>query len=181
MKIEATTIPDVLIITPTVFSDERGVFYESYNQQRFIQKTGLDRTFVQDNLARSTKGVLRGLHYQIEQTQGKLVQCISGEVFDVSVDLRKSSETFGQWVGIMLSSSNRRQLWIPEGFAHGYLVTSESAEVTYKTTHYWAPQFERTIAWNDPHLNISWPIDGDLLLSEKDRSAASLAQADVFS
>ncbi|APA66627.1 dTDP-4-dehydrorhamnose 3,5-epimerase [Janthinobacterium sp. 1_2014MBL_MicDiv] len=180
MKIHSTAIPDVLIIEPTVFGDERGFFYESYNQKRFTELTGIDRTFVQDNHSRSSKGVLRGMHYQIQQAQGKLVHCTVGAVFDVSVDLRKGSPSFGQWVGVELSAANKRQLWIPEGFAHGYLVTSDSAEFQYKTADYWAPEFERSILWNDPQIGIDWPLDGEPLLSNKDKLGTLLADADVF-
>ena len=180
MKIQATAIPDVLIIEPMVFGDERGFFYESYNQKRFTELTGISRTFVQDNHSKSTKGVLRGLHYQIQHSQGKLVHCTAGTVFDVSVDLRKSSPSFGQWVGVELSAANKRHVWIPEGFAHGYLVTSDSAEFLYKTADYWTPEFERCISWNDPQIGIDWPLDGEPLLSNKDRLGSLLANADVF-
>lgn len=180
MKIQPTAIQDVLIIEPTVFSDERGFFYESYNQKRFTELTGIDRIFVQDNHSKSCKGVLRGLHYQIQQSQGKLVHCTAGSVFDVSVDLRKSSPSFGQWVGVELSADNKRHLWIPEGFAHGYLVTSDSAEFQYKTADYWAPEHERCILWNDPQIGIAWPLDGEPLLSNKDKLGTLLVDADVF-
>lgn len=180
MKIQATNIPDVLIIEPTVFGDERGFFYESYNQKRFTELTGIHRTFVQDNHAKSSKGVLRGMHYQIQQTQGKLVRCTAGAVFDVSVDLRKSSPSFGQWVGVELSAANKRHVWIPEGFAHGYLVTSDSAEFLYKTTDYWVPEHERYILWNDPQIGIDWPLDSEPLLSGKDKLGTLLANAELF-
>ncbi|MCL6483537.1 MAG: dTDP-4-dehydrorhamnose 3,5-epimerase [Janthinobacterium lividum] len=180
MQIHNTTIPDVLILEPTVFDDDRGFFYESFNQKRFAELTGVTRPFVQDNHSKSTRGVLRGLHYQIQQPQGKLVRVIAGAVFDVVVDLRKSSPTFGHWVGVVLSAANKRQLWIPEGFAHGFLVTSDSAEYLYKTTDYWAPQFERSILWNDPAIGIDWPLDGEPLLSGKDGAATLLANADLF-
>ncbi|KAB0327118.1 dTDP-4-dehydrorhamnose 3,5-epimerase [Janthinobacterium sp. PLB04] len=180
MKIQATAIPDVLIIEPMVFGDERGFFYESYNQKRFTELTGISRTFVQDNHSKSTKGVLRGLHYQIQQSQGKLVHCTAGAVFDVSVDLRKSSPSFGQWVGVELSAANKRHLWIPEGFAHGYLVISDGAEFLYKTADYWIPEFERCILWNDPQIGIDWPLEGEPLLSHKDKLGSLLANADVF-
>lgn len=180
MKIQATAIPDLLIIEPMVFSDERGFFYESYNQKRFAELTGINCTFVQDNHSKSAKGVLRGLHYQIQQAQGKLVHCTAGSIFDVSVDLRKKSPTFGQWVGVELSAANKRHLWVPEGFAHGFLVTSDSAEVRYKTADYWAPEFERCILWNDPQIGIDWPLDGEPLLSNKDKLGTLLADADVF-
>ena len=180
MKIQATAIPDVLIIEPAVFGDERGFFYESYNQRHFTELTGIHRTFVQDNHSKSSKGVLRGMHYQIQQTQGKLVRCTAGAVFDVSVDLRKSSPSFGQWVGVELSAANKRHLWIPEGFAHGYLVTSDSAEFLYKTTDYWVPDHERCILWNDPQIGVDWPLDGEPLLSGKDKLGALLANAELF-
>lgn len=168
MNVIPTVIPEVLIIEPKVFNDERGFFYESYNQRAFRQATGLDVHFVQDNHSRSAKGVLRGLHYQIQQPQGKLVRCTLGEVFDVAVDLRKGSQSFGQWVGEILSSENRRMLWIPEGFAHGFLVISEVAEFLYKTTDYYAPAYERCILWNDPDLGVEWPLGEAPILSAKD-------------
>lgn len=180
MQIQTTALPGVLIIEPTVFGDDRGFFYESFNQKRFAELTGITRDFVQDNHSRSAKGVLRGLHYQIQQAQGKLVRVTAGEVFDVAVDIRKSSPTFGQWVGVVLSATNKRQLWIPEGFAHGFMVTSDNAEFLYKTTDYWAPEFERSILWNDPAIGIDWPVDGEPLLSGKDKVGALLANADVF-
>lgn len=180
MQIQTTAILDVLIIEPTVFGDDRGFFYESFNQKRFAELTGVTRNFVQDNHSKSAKGVLRGLHYQIQQPQGKLVRVTAGEVFDVVVDLRKSSPTFGQWVGVVLSAANKRQLWVPEGFAHGFMVTSDHAEFLYKTTDYWAPEFERSILWNDPAIGINWPLDGEPLLSGKDKVGALLANADVF-
>lgn len=168
------------MIEPTVFGDERGFFYESFNQQRFAELTGITCSFVQDNHSKSAKGVLRGLHYQIQQPQGKLVRVTAGSVFDVSVDLRKNSPTFGRWVGVVLSAANKRQLWIPEGFAHGFLVTSDNAEFLYKTTDYWAPEFERSLLWNDPAIGIDWPLDGEPLLSRKDKTATLMANADVF-
>lgn len=180
MQIQTTALPGVLIIEPTVFGDDRGFFYESFNQKRFAELTSITRDFVQDNHSKSAKGVLRGLHYQIQQAQGKLVRVTAGEVFDVAVDIRKSSPTFGQWVGVVLSATNKRQLWIPEGFAHGFMVTSENAEFLYKTTDYWAPEFERSILWNDPAIGIDWPLDGEPLLSGKDKVGALLANADVF-
>ncbi|WP_426074151.1 dTDP-4-dehydrorhamnose 3,5-epimerase [Janthinobacterium sp. DSP2-3-3] len=180
MQIQTTSIPDILILEPTVFGDDRGFFYESFNQKRFAELTGVTRDFVQDNHSKSAKGVLRGLHYQIQQPQGKLVRVTAGEVFDVAVDLRKSSPTFGRWVGVTLSAANKRQLWIPEGFAHGFVVTSDSAEFLYKTTDYWAPEFERSLLWNDPAIGIDWPLDGEPLLSGKDKVGTSLANADVF-
>ncbi|MCA1861380.1 dTDP-4-dehydrorhamnose 3,5-epimerase [Janthinobacterium sp. HSC-3S05] len=180
MQIQTTAIPDVLILEPKVFGDDRGFFYESFNQQRFADLTGIQANFVQDNHSKSSKNVLRGLHYQIQQPQGKLVRVTAGEVFDVAVDLRASSATFGQWVGVTLSSENKRQLWIPEGFAHGFIVLSESAEFLYKTTDYWAPEFERSLLWNDPALGITWPGDGEPMLSGKDQLGKLLADAEVF-
>lgn len=180
MQIKTTAIPQILIIEPTVFGDERGFFYESFNKKRFAELTGVNREFVQDNHSKSSRGVLRGLHYQIQQPQGKLVRVTSGEVFDVAVDLREQSPTFGKWSGTILSSANKRELWIPEGFAHGFLVLSESAEFLYKTTDYWAPEFERTILWNDEAIGIDWPLDGEPLLSNKDKAGKLLINADVF-
>lgn len=177
MKITPTTIPDVLIIEPKVFGDERGFFLESFNQRAFSQATGLDVQFVQDNHSRSARGVLRGLHYQLQQPQGKLVRVVQGEVFDVAVDLRRSSPTFGQWVGETLSADNKRQLWIPQGFAHGFVVLSETAEFLYKTTDYYAPAHERCIAWNDPAIGIVWPQGLQPQLSAKDQAGLPLAQA----
>lgn len=180
MPIQTTTIPGVLIIEPKVFGDDRGFFYESFNARNFEEQTGLSVNFVQDNHSKSAKGVLRGLHYQIQQPQGKLVRVVAGEVFDVAVDIRKQSPTFGKWVGIMLSAENKRQLWIPAGFAHGFLVTSDSAEFLYKTTDYYAPEFERSILWNDPTLGIEWPLEGEPLLSNKDKIGKLLGEAEVF-
>ena len=180
MQIQTTTIPEVLILEPGVFGDDRGFFYESFNQKRFAELTGVNREFVQDNHSKSAKGVLRGLHYQIEQAQGKLVRVTAGEVFDVAVDLRKSSPTFGHWVGVTLSAVNKRQLWIPEGFAHGFVVISDHAEFLYKTTNYWAPEFERSLLWNDPAIGITWPIETEPRLSGKDKAGTLLADADVF-
>jgi len=180
MQIQTTAIPDVLILEPTVFGDDRGFFYESFNKKRFTELTGVTSEFIQDNHSKSAKGVLRGLHYQIQQPQGKLVRVTAGEVFDVVVDLRKSSPTFGKWVGVVLSAANKRQLWVPEGFAHGFVVTSDSAEFLYKTTDYWAPEFERCVLWNDPAIGIDWPLDGEPLLSGKDKLGTPLANADVF-
>jgi dTDP-4-dehydrorhamnose 3,5-epimerase len=179
MQVIATAIPDVLILEPKSFGDDRGFFFESFNQRRFEELTGVSKNFVQDNHSKSARGVLRGLHYQIRQTQGKLVRVIAGEVFDVSVDIRKSSPTFGQWVGVTLSADNRRQMWIPEGFAHGFVVISESAEFLYKTTDYWMPEYERCIIWNDPAIGIEWPC-GAPLLSKKDQMGKVLAEAEVF-
>lgn len=180
MKAAPLAIPDVFLIEPTVFGDERGFFFESFNQARFEDAIGKSVQFVQDNHSRSVKNVLRGLHYQIQQPQGKLVRVVQGEVFDVAVDLRKSSKTFGQWVGEILSAENKRQLWIPEGFAHGFVVLSETAEFLYKTTDYYAPAFERSILWNDPATGIRWPINDAPQLSGKDRQGKLLAQAETF-
>lgn len=180
MNIIATDIPDVLIVEPKVFGDDRGFFYESFNQRQWQTATGLNQAFVQDNHSRSVKGVLRGLHYQIEQPQGKLVRCAVGEVFDVAVDIRKSSPTFGKWVGVVLSAANKRQLWVPEGFAHGFLVLSDVAEFLYKTTDYYAPEHERCISWNDPDIGIEWPLDEDPKLSGKDAQGSSFKTAEVF-
>jgi dTDP-4-dehydrorhamnose 3,5-epimerase len=180
MQIQTTAIPDLLIIEPKVFGDERGFFFESFNERRFTELTGVKTNFVQDNHSKSAKNVLRGLHYQIQQAQGKLVRVIAGEVLDVAVDIRKSSPTFGRWVGVTLSATNNRQLWIPEGFAHGFIVTSESAEFLYKTTDYWAPEHERSILWNDPAIGIQWPTDAEPLLSGKDKVGQLLAEAEVF-
>lgn len=173
-------IPDVILFEPKVFGDDRGFFFESFNQKSFEEAVGHPVTFVQDNHSGSSKGVLRGLHYQIQQPQGKLVRVTAGEVFDVAVDLRRNSPTFGQWVGAYLSAENKRQLWVPEGFAHGFVTLSERAEFLYKTTDYYAPAFERSIAWNDPALSIEWPLDGTPLLSAKDQAAVTLANAEVF-
>lgn len=182
MHIIQTSIPDILILEPRIFGDERGFFFESYNERRFQEATGAVEPvcFVQDNHSRSAKNVLRGLHYQVRQPQGKLVRVVAGEVFDVAVDLRRSSPTFGKWVGTVLSAENKRQMWVPAGFAHGFLVTSESAEFLYKTTDYYAPEFERSIAWNDPAIGIEWPILDAPILSEKDRIATSLIDAEVY-
>ena len=169
-----------MIVEPKVFSDARGFLYESYNQNKFEQLVGFPVSFVQDNHSRSLQGVLRGLHYQIKRPQGKLVRVTYGEVFDVSVDIRRSSPTFGQWVGINLSAKNNRMLWIPEGFAHGFVVLSEKAEFLYKTTDYWAPEHERCIAWNDPQLAIDWPLSTLPRLSEKDAIGTSLDKAELF-
>lgn len=176
-----TAIPDVLILEPKVFGDSRGFFFESFNAKDFANITGLDVNFVQDNHSKSAKGVLRGLHYQLQQAQGKLVRVTQGAVFDVAVDIRKSSPSFGKWVGCELSDTNNRQLWIPQGFAHGFIVLSESADFLYKTTDYYAPAHERYIAWNDPSLSIVWPEGNSPLLSVKDQQCLSLEQAAVFS
>ena len=174
MNVIPTAIPDVLILEPKVFGDSRGFFFESYNEKTFREATGVTAHFVQDNHSRSARGVLRGLHYQVEQPQGKLVRCTQGEVFDVAVDIRRDSPTFGQWVGEILSEENKRLMWIPPGLAHGFLVLSESADFLYKTTEYYAPQHERAILWNDPDLAIAWPLQAPLLLSDKDRVAERL-------
>ncbi len=180
MNIVPTEIPDVLIVEPKVFGDSRGFFFESFNQRQFEQLTGFAPSFVQDNHSRSARGVLRGLHYQIHQPQGKLVRVIAGEVFDVCVDMRRSSPTFGKAVYVTLSAENHRQLWIPPGFAHGFLVTSESADFVYKTTDYYAPEYERSVLWNDAALAIPWPLQGEPLLSAKDKAGTPLAQAETF-
>ena len=180
MKVTPTDIADVLIIEPKMFGDSRGFFFESFNQRDFNAATDTNFNFVQDNHSRSVKGVLRGLHYQINQPQGKLVRVVRGTVFDVAVDIRRNSVTFSQWVGIELSELNQRQLWIPTGFAHGFQVTSESAEFLYKTTDYYAPEHERCIAWNDPTIGIQWPLDGEPQLSSKDLLGKSLVHAEVF-
>jgi dTDP-4-dehydrorhamnose 3,5-epimerase len=176
----ATDIPDVLILEPKVFGDARGFFFESFNARDFAQVTGLNVDFVQDNHSKSAKGVLRGLHYQIQHPQGKLVRVVQGEVFDVAVDLRQSSATFGRWVGVHLSADNHRQLWVPPGFAHGFVVTSDSAEFLYKTTDYWYPEHERSLLWSDPAVGIQWPLDNAPLLAAKDAAGRLLAEADVF-
>ena len=180
MNATRLAIPDVIVFEPRVFGDDRGFFFESFNQKLFEEVVGRSVSFVQDNHSRSVKGVLRGLHYQIQQSQGKLVRVSHGEVFDVAVDLRKSSATFGKWVGAHLSAENKKQMWIPEGFAHGFVVLSENAEFLYKTTDYWAPEHERSLAWNDPTVAIEWPISEQPALSAKDQKAASLQDAEVF-
>lgn len=180
MKVTNTKIPDVKIIEPTVFGDERGFFFESFNQSKFEEAIGRKVNFVQDNHSKSSKGVLRGLHYQIKQPQGKLVHVVAGEVFDVAVDIRKSSKTFGEWVGVNLSAENKKQLWVPEGFAHGFITLSDTAEFLYKTSDYYAPEYERCIHWNEVSLSIDWQFDGELLVSEKDALGVSLKLADVF-
>lgn len=180
MKVIPTAIDGLLVIEPTVFGDDRGFFYESFNQRRFEDLTGVKADFVQDNHSRSARNVLRGLHYQIQQAQGKLVRVTSGSVFDVAVDLRKSSPTFGKWYGLELSAENKRQFWIPSGFAHGFVVTSEHAEFLYKTTDYYAPEHERALIWNDPAIGIEWPLDAEPLLSGKDQKGLKLAEAEVF-
>jgi dTDP-4-dehydrorhamnose 3,5-epimerase len=181
MKVTPTAITDVLIIEPKVFGDERGFFFESFNQAKFEAVINRKVNFVQDNHSRSAKNVLRGLHYQIQQPQGKLVRVVQGSVLDVAVDIRQSSPSFGQHVALELSAANKRMLWIPEGFAHGFLVLSETAEFLYKTTDYYAPEFERSIAWNDPAIGIQWPIQGEPALSAKDQQAKLLVEAECFS
>ena len=178
MKATPTRIPDVLLIEPKVFGDDRGFFFESFNRRAFHEATGLNVDFVQDNHSKSARNVLRGLHYQLAQPQGKLVRVTQGEVFDVAVDIRKGSPTYGQWVGEILSAENKKQLWIPAGLAHGFVVLSETAEFLYKTTDYYAPQHERCIAWNDPDLAIAWPIEGQPLLSAKDAAGIAFRQAE---
>jgi dTDP-4-dehydrorhamnose 3,5-epimerase len=180
MQILQTEIPDVLIVEPKVFGDERGFFYESFNQKVWEQQTGVVAPFVQDNHSRSVKNVLRGLHYQIQHPQGKLVRASVGEVFDVAVDIRKSSSTFGQWVGVVLSAENKRQLWVPPGFAHGFVVLSEVAEFQYKTTDYWYPEYERTILWNDSTLAIEWPLNAEPILAKKDATGCLFGAAEYF-
>lgn len=180
MNVINTAIADVLIIEPKVFGDERGFFFESFNQRQFSELTGTDVHFVQDNHSRSARNVLRGLHYQIRQAQGKLVRVVQGAVYDVAVDIRRNSSTFGQHISVELSAENKRMLWVPPGFAHGFVVLSDTAEFLYKTTDYWAPEFERSIAWNDPTLAIQWPVDGEPSLSAKDRAGKLLAEAEYF-
>jgi dTDP-4-dehydrorhamnose 3,5-epimerase len=180
MKVTRTEIPDVLILEPKVFGDARGFFLESYNEKVFREATGLALDFVQDNHSRSGRGVLRGLHYQLKQPQGKLVRVVRGAVFDVAVDVRRSSPTFGKWVGTELTEDNQRQFWVPPGFAHGFVVLSETADFLYKTTDYYAPEHERCIAWNDPEIGIAWPEGVTPKLSEKDQRGLKLAQAEVF-
>ncbi len=180
MKTTPLAIPDVMLLEPKVFEDGRGCFFESFNHARFEAAIGRSVTFVQDNHSCSNKYVLRGLHYQIRQPQGKLIRVVRGEVFDVAVDIRRSSPTFGQWVGQILSAENKRQLWVPEGFAHGFVVLSDTAECLYKTTDYYVPEHERCIAWNDPAIGIQWPIECAPVLSVKDRQGTSLAEAEHF-
>jgi dTDP-4-dehydrorhamnose 3,5-epimerase len=179
-SVTPTALADVFILEPKVFGDERGFFFESFNQRDFQQATGLDVNFVQDNHSKSSRGVLRGLHYQIQHPQGKLVRVTQGSVFDVAVDMRRSSPRFGQWVGVELSADNKRQLWIPPGFAHGFLVTSESAEFLYKTTDYWYPEHERSLLWSDSAVGINWPLQADPKLAAKDAAAPLLTEAQAF-
>ena len=180
MKVTPTAISGVLVIEPRVFADERGFFFESFNERAFAQATGIAAKFVQDNHSRSVRNTLRGLHYQIQQSQGKLVRAVAGEIFDVVVDLRRSSPTFGKWIGHHLSAGNKSMLWIPPGFAHGFAVLSDYADFLYKTTDYWAPQHERTLLWNDPELAIAWPLAGEPILAPKDKAGKRLSEAEVF-
>jgi len=180
VNVVRTTIPEVLLLEPRVFSDARGYFYESHNRRAFKEATGLDVEFVQDNISRSAKNVLRGLHYQIRQPQGKLVRVLAGEIWDVALDIRRSSPSFGKWVGLKLSADDKRAIWVPPGFAHGFIATSKVAEVQYKTTDYYAPEHERTIRWDDPSLAIAWLRVGQPILNDKDRRGASLAEAETF-
>ena len=180
MNVVRTEIPEVLLLEPKVFGDDRGFFFESYNKKVFLEATGVEAEFVQDNHSKSARNVLRGLHYQIMQAQGKLVRVVSGEVYDVAVDLRRSSPTFGKWVGIALSAASKRMAWIPPGFAHGFLVTSDSAEFLYKTTDYYAPEHERTLLWNDPALGVDWPLSGAPVLAAKDKVGRPLASCELY-
>lgn len=180
MKIFETGLKDVLLVEPTLFGDERGFFFESFNQRDWQELTGLDTRFVQDNHSRSSKGVLRGLHYQVQQTQGKLIRVVVGEIFDVVVDLRRSSPSCGQWFACRLSAKSHRQLWVPQGFAHGFLVLSDWAEVLYKTTEYYAPEHERTLAWDDPRIGIEWPLANEPVLSAKDLHGLSYQETELF-
>ena len=180
MKVVRSGIPDVLILEPTVYGDERGFLQESYNKRVLRDAAGIVKDFVQDNHSRSARNVLRGLHYQITQPQGKLLRVVQGAVFDVAVDMRKSSPTFGKWVGFELSAENKRVAWVPEGFAHGFLVLSESADVLYKATAYYVPESERTVAWNDPDLGIAWPLKGAPVLSDRDRRGVAFAEAETY-
>jgi len=179
MRVTASALPDVKLLEPRVFGDERGFFFESWNRRTLID-AGIDADFVQDNHSHSAKGVLRGLHYQVQHPQGKLVRVVRGSVFDVAIDIRRSSPNFGRWVGVELNERNRRVLWVPPGFAHGYLVTSESADFLYKTTDYWRPEHERCIRWDDPTIGIDWPLDGMPTLSAKDTQGKNIADAKVF-
>jgi dTDP-4-dehydrorhamnose 3,5-epimerase len=180
MQVIATPIADVVVIEPAVLGDARGFFYESFNLEAFTEATGAERTWVQDNHSRSTRGVLRGLHFQNPQPQGKLIRCTYGAIFDVAVDIRRTSPTFLQWYGLELSMDNHRQLWVPEGFAHGFTVMSDAAEVQYKTTSYYDPEYDQGIRWDDPAIGIAWPIDGEPLLSDKDRNLPSVDDVDLF-
>jgi len=180
MKVQTTSLDGVLVLEPTVFADARGFFFESFNARTFREATGIDRDFVQDNHSHSSRGVLRGIHYQLIRPQGKLVRVASGRAFDVAVDLRRSSKTFGHWVGVELSAENRRQIWIPAGFGHAFLALSELADVLYKTTEYWFAQYDRAIAWNDPMIGIDWPLRGEPVLAPRDAGAPPLADAETF-
>jgi dTDP-4-dehydrorhamnose 3,5-epimerase len=180
MKVTTTEIADVLVIEPKVFGDERGFFFESFNERAFAEATGMTPRFVQDNHSRSIRNTLRGLHYQIQLPQGKLVRAVTGEIFDVVVDIRRSSPTFGKWVGMRLSADNKKMMWIPPGLAHGFSVLSDYADFLYKTTEYWAPQHERTLLWNDPELAIAWPLAGEPILAAKDKAGKRLSEAEVF-
>lgn len=180
MKVERAAIPDVLVLEPRVFGDARGFFYESYNRRDFAAATGLDVEFVQDNHSRSARNVLRGLHYQIRQPQGKLVRVVAGEIWDVAVDLRRSSPSFGRWAAARLDALSHRMLWIPPGFAHGFVVLSEQADVLYKATDFYAPEHERTLLWSDPSIGIAWPLEGEPVMTDKDRRGALLAGAEKF-
>lgn len=180
MKVISTDIPDVVVLEPKVFSDERGLFFETYNRRTFRQAVGLDPDFVQDNQSRSMRNVLRGLHYQVRQSQGKLLRVTFGRVFDVAVDLRRSSPTFGRWTGVELTAESRRMVWIPPGFAHGFLVLSDQADVQYKTTEYYAPEFERAMLWCDPAVGIRWPLEGPPIVSHRDAAGRSLGDAETF-
>jgi dTDP-4-dehydrorhamnose 3,5-epimerase len=180
MKVQTTSLDGVLVLEPTVFADARGFFFESFNARTFREATGIDRDFVQDNHSHSSRGVLRGIHYQLIRPQGKLVRVATGRAFDVAVDLRRSSKTFGHWVGVELSAENRRQIWIPAGFGHAFLALSELADVLYKTTEYWFAQYDRAIAWNDPMIGIDWPLRGEPVLAPRDAGAPPLADAETF-
>jgi dTDP-4-dehydrorhamnose 3,5-epimerase len=180
MRTTRTSIPEVIVLEPKVFGDDRGFFFESFNAKAFEEATGLQAHFVQDNHSRSSKNVLRGLHYQIRQPQGKLVRVVEGEVFDVAVDIRRSSPTFGKWVGEYLSAEDKKQLWVPKGFAHGFVVLSETAQFLYKTSDYYAPEHERSLLWNDPTLAINWPLSGEPRLAAKDAAGLPLSEAEVF-
>jgi dTDP-4-dehydrorhamnose 3,5-epimerase len=180
IQVTPTALPEVKLVEPKVFGDARGFFFESFNAREFAELVDPRAVFVQDNHSRSANGVLRGLHYQVQHAQGKLVRVVQGEVFDVAVDIRKSSPNFGRWVGVHLSAENKRQLWVPAGFAHGFVTLSDSAEFLYKTTDYWFPEFERSIVWNDPQIGIQWPIEGEPLVAAKDAAGKCLAEAEVF-
>ena len=180
MNVIKTNLPEVLVIEPRIFGDDRGFFYESFNAKKFAELSGIETAFVQDNHSLSAKNVLRGLHYQICQPQGKLVRVVAGKVFDVAVDIRRSSPRFGQWTGVSLSAENKRQMWIPAGFAHGFIVLSDSAEFLYKTTDYWAPEHERCLQWDDPAIAIHWPLQGTPVMSAKDQQGQLLVNAEVF-